>query len=319
MRTKRGVLGLLVVGGLTFVACGGGGTATTPDDPVVVASPTPTPTPGPTPPAPCQLTAPTVDCASRKGRPQELAEVLQAAIDRAVGKPGVMYADGSRLYDVNQFRSTVVEVLDSNGVCGAWDYGNFYGDEIFTRTADGCVVEQYDLITGEGGVRNPNRKTNLWSGDFYSEPPPPMKPDWPKEGDLSCNLPGERLTYCISIKGTGGEFGPAIYALIVEMLAEHPELVDKGDFLAGQGAMDPGALRLPAWRITNVNRYVQVIEETVRAHGFCGYVEKGDILKVKSLVKGNLLHEEMDIVQNPTSDASYTSFVVKDRCHNAGF
>ena len=35
--------------------------------------------------------------------------------------------------------------------------------------------------------------------------------------------------------------------------------------------------------------------------------------------KGNIFHEEMDVVQNPASGGSYVSFVVKDRCHNAGF
>ena len=46
---------------------------------------------------------------------------------------------------------------------------------------------------------------------------------------------------------------------------------------------------------------------------------EGDILKVKSLALGNVFHEEFDVIQNPAGGGDYTSFVVKDRCHNAGF
>ncbi len=37
------------------------------------------------------------------------------------------------------------------------------------------------------------------------------------------------------------------------------------------------------------------------------------------MAKGNIFHEEMDVVQNPASGGAYVSYVVKDRCHNAGF
>jgi hypothetical protein len=40
---------------------------------------------------------------------------------------------------------------------------------------------------------------------------------------------------------------------------------------------------------------------------------------VKRVAKGNVFHEEMDVVQNPPSGGTYVGYVVKDRCHNAGF
>jgi hypothetical protein len=42
-------------------------------------------------------------------------------------------------------------------------------------------------------------------------------------------------------------------------------------------------------------------------------------LRVKRVATGNIFYEEMDVVQNPADGGSYVSYVVKDRCHNAGF
>ncbi len=315
------VLALSIVAAVALAACGGSNpaasTGATGAPPVAVA--TPTPTPAPTQPAPCQLAAPTVDCAVRKYQKQELAAPLQTAIDTAVGTPGVMYSDNpSRIYDLALFRSKVVGSLSAQGICGAWDYGNEIGDEIYTRSADGCEIEQYDVITGGGGVRNANRQTNLWS-DGWGVPVPSLKPDFPKDGDLSCSLPGDRSTFCFTIKGTRGEFGQDVFALMNQVLNEHPELVDKGDFLPGQGEAVPDSLRPAAWRITNLDGYIAALEQKIRANGYCGFVDKGDILKVKKVSTGNIFHEEIDVIQNPASGGSYTGFVVKDRCHDAGF
>ena len=78
-------------------------------------------------------------------------------------------------------------------------------------------------------------------------------------------------------------------------------------------------LRLPAWRIVDVDAYIAAIERTLRANGYCAFVEKGDILKVKMVSRGNVFHEEIDVVENPPTGGAYVSFVVKDRCHDAGF
>ena len=186
------------------------------------------------------------------------------------------------------------------------------------RSADGCVVEQYDLITGDGSVRPASKGSNVWSSDFGAPVPGP-KPDFPKDGDLSCALPGDRSTFCFSIKGTGGAFGTDVYALMVEVLNENPELFDRKDFVGGQGDFLPELLRLPAWRITDQPAYIDAVETKLRGHGFCGYVESGDILKIKSVSVGNIFHEEIDIVQNPADGGSYVLFAIKDRCHDAGF
>jgi hypothetical protein len=229
-----------------------------------------------------------------------------------------MYSSNpERIYDVNLFRATVVDRLAAKGVCGAWDYGNVTGDEIFTRSADGCVVEQYDIISGDGGVRGATKKSNVWSAG-WSEPVPQPKPDWRKLGDQTCSLPGERAAFCFSIKGSHGEFGDAVYAVYSQVLAENPALIDKTDYLPGQGAPVPDALRPGGFRINTQAACLSAIENKIRAAGFCGFVES-DILKVKSLEKGNLFHEEYDIIQNPEGGGDYTSFVVKDRCHSAGF
>jgi hypothetical protein len=305
---------------LSVVAACGGKNATGPGNPnpIVTPTPTPTPTPAPTAPPPCQLTAPTVDCGTRSVKKQELAEVLNPALDAAKATPGAMYAnDPDRLYDLDLFRSTVIARLTAKNACGAWDYGNVTGDEIYVRSADGCVVEQYDIIAGDGGVRAANRKSNVWSGGWADKAPAP-KPPWSKVGDLTCSLPGDRTSFCFQIKGTGGEFGPTVYALMVEVLDENPGLIDKTDYMPGQGESIPAMLRLGAWRLRNKAGYIGAIETKIRAHGFCGYV-RGDILQVKSLEKGNIFHEEMDIIQNPSTGGDYSGFVVKDRCHNAGF
>jgi hypothetical protein len=212
----------------------------------------------------------------------------------------------------------VVDTLAAGGACGAWDYGNVVGDEIYVRSADGCVVEQYDLITGDGSVRPAGKGSNVWSSDFGAPVPGP-KPDFPKDGDLSCSLPGDRSTFCFSIKNTPGAFGTDVYALMVEVLNENPTLFDRRDFVGGQADFAPELLRLPAWRITDQPAFIHAVETKLRAHGFCAYVESGDILKIKSLAKGNLFHEEIDIVQNPADGGSYVLFAIKDRCHDAGF
>ena len=320
MYPKRDVLLAWCVSSVVALAdCGGSASGPTPT-PIVTPAPTPTPTPTPasTQPPPCQLTAPTVNCGTHRIKPQELAEFLNPALDAAKATPGVMYADApERLYDVDLFRTKVIDGLTARGVCGAWDYGNVIGDELYTRSADGCVVEQYDVISGLGEVRAASRKSNVWSGGWENKVPPP-RPNWAKQGDQTCSLPGSRITYCFQVKGTGGEFGPAVYALMVEMLDENPKLIDKTDFMAGQGESIPGMLRLGAWRLRDKAGYISGIEAKIRAHGFCGFV-RGDILMVKSLEKGNLFHEEMDIIQNPSSGGDYTGFVLKDRCHAAGF
>ena len=325
MMIDRARAGLRLAVSSTLLALAGCGGASGPGTPEGGASPTPTPvatpTPSPTPsqPAACQLTAPTVDCSTRKVRPQEMADVLQAALETAIGTPGAMYAEyTNRIYDLALFRSRVVDYLTAAGACGAWDYGNEIGDEIFVRSADGCVAEQYDVITGEGGVRVANKSSNAWQ-EGWGVPVPAPKPQFSREGDLTCSLPGDRSTFCFGIKGTQGEFGPEIYGLVASVVSENPQLFDPKDFLPGQGETIPGQLRLAAWRILNPDAYIAAIEKKIRAAGFCGYIEKGDILKVKRVAKGNIFHEEMDVVQNPASGGSYLGFVVKDRCHDAGF
>ena len=307
---------------LALIGCGGSSNPGSPDGgatPTPTPVPTPTPTPTPSQPAACQLTAPTVDCAYRKRQPQEMANVLQAALDTAVGTTGTMYKEYSnRIYDLERFRSRTIGYLTAAGVCGAWDYGNEYGDEIFVRSADGCVAEQYDIIAGDGGVRNANKKTCKWQEGF-AVPVPGPKPQFAREGDLTCPLPGDRSTFCFTIKGTQGEFGAPVYALLVAVMNENPQLFDPGDYVPGQGEFIPEQLRLAAWRILNQNAYIAAVETKLRGAGFCGYIDKGDILKVKRVSMGNIFHEEMDIVQNPKSGGSYTGFAVKDRCHDAGF
>jgi hypothetical protein len=307
---------------LALAGCGGGSGPATPDggaSPTPTPAPTPTPSPSPSQPPACRLTAPTVDCSTRKVRPQEMAEVLQAALETAIATPGAMYAEyTNRVYDLALFRSRVVDYLTAAGVCGAWDYGNEMGDEIFVRSADGCVAEQYDIITGEGGVRMANKSSNAWQ-EGWGVPVPGPKPQFSREGDLTCSLPGDRSTFCFSIKNTQGYYGPQIYTLIAGVVSENPQLFDPKDFLPAQGETIPDQLRLAAWRILDPDAYIAAVEKKIRAAGFCGYVDKGDILKVKSVAKGNIFHEEMDIVQNPASGGSYLGFVVKDRCHDAGF
>ncbi len=304
---------------LVLPGCGGSHPGT-PDNPVPTPTLTPTPTPTPTPsqPAACTLTAPTVDCSTRSVHPLENAEKLEHAVNVAMGTPGVMYPDENRIYDLPRFRSRIIEDLTAAGLCGAWDYGNEVGDEIFTRSADGCVAEQYDLITGEGGVRGANRGSNAWQEGF-NVPVPGPKPDFPREGDLQCSLPGDRSTFCFSIKRTPGEFGPAVYLLLVQVMNENPALFDKSDYAPGQGDFVPSELRVAAWRILNQDGFISALEAKLRANGFCAFVDKGDILKVKGLAKGNIFHEEMDVVQEPAGGAAYVSYVVKDRCHDAGF
>ena len=306
---------------LALAGCGGSASPSDPGGPTPPPTPAPTPTPTPTPsrPAACTLTAPTVDCATHPPKPQELAPVLQAAVDVAVGTAGTMYTDNAnRIYDLDKFRARAIAHLTAAGVCGAWDYGNEKGDEIFVRTGDGCVAEQYDLISGEGGVRPVGKGSNAWQ-DGWGVAVPGPKPDFPKEGDLACSLPGDRSTFCFGIKGTQGQFGAEIYALLVEVMKENPQLFDKNDTAPGQGEFIPEQLRVAAWRILNQDAYIAAVEAKLRARGFCATIDLGDILKAKKVSMGNIFHEEMDVVQNPGSGGAYVSFVVKDRCHNAGF
>jgi len=317
MIDRAGFITCALTLGLALAACGGSNPSTPNPQPTVVETPTPAPTPSQ--PAACRLSAPKVDCATRPVRPQELAEPLQGAMDAATRTAGIMYDDvPNRVYDLERFRSRVVELLAAQGICGAWDYGNEVGDEIFVRSEDGCVTEQYDLITGEGGVRYPNKGSNAWQ-EGWEVPVPGAKPQWPKEGDLGCSLPSERSTFCFSIKLTPGEFGRDLYQVMTEVLSENPQLVDKTDFVPGQGQTIPDQLRLTAWRLVDPGAYIAAVERKLRGRGYCGYVERGDILRVKSVAKGNVFHEEFDIVQNPASGNSYVSFVIKDRCHQAGF
>jgi hypothetical protein len=304
---------------LALAACGGSSPSTPNPQPSATAVPTPTPTPTPSQPEACRLNAPKVDCSTRRVKAQELAEPLQAAVDAAMRTGGVMYSDvANRVYDLERFRSLVVQALAAQGICGAWDYGNVTGDEIYVRSEDGCVIEQYDLITGDGGIRNANKASNPWQ-EGWGVPVPGPEPQWPKEGDLGCSLPSERSTFCFSIKLTPGEFGRDLYQLFTEVLSENPQLFDRSDFVPGQGETNPDQLRLAAWRILNGEAYVAAVEKKLRGRGYCAFVERGDILKVKSIAKGNIFHEELDIVQNPAGGGSYVGFVIRDRCHQAGF
>lgn len=317
-------LGALAAASFALGVPGCGGKTAAGPDPVPSATPTPAPTPTPTPtPTPvaagCTLTAPKVDCSTRAVSIPDLANDLQDALDAASRTGGVMYADDpSRIYDLQQFRSIVVSTLGARGMCGAWDYGNVSGDEIFVRSADGCVTEQYDLITGDGGLRPARRSTMMWQ-DGWGPAVPAAKPDFSKEGDLTCSLPGDRSTFCVSIKNSAGEYGREMYNLMAQVVAENPALFDPKDYTGGQGSANADELRLGAWRILDVDGYISKIETKLRANGFCGYVEKGDILKIKKPSRGNIFHEEMDVVQNPPTGGSYVSYVIKDRCHNAGF
>jgi len=304
---------------LALAGCGGSSSPSSPDpSPAPTVAPTPTPAPTPSQPAACLLTAPTVDCSTRVVRRQEMAETLQGAVDVAMSTPGAMYSGESRIYDLDIFRERTIEHLTAAGLCGAWDYGNELGDEIFVRSADGCVAEQYDMITGEGGVRTASKWSNAWQ-EGWGVPVPGPKPQYSRDGDLQCSLPGDRSTFCFSIKRTPGEFGPDVYRLLVQVMNENPSFFNKDDFAPGQGDFIPDQLRVAAWGIVNHAGYVAALETKLRANGYCAYVYNGDILKVKRVAMGNLLHEEMDVAQEPASGGSYVSYVMKDRCHNAGF
>jgi hypothetical protein len=259
-----------------------------------------------------------VDCSTRVVRPLEMADALEHAINVAMGTSGVMYPGENRIYDLDRFRARTLEHLTAAGLCAAWDYGNEKGDEIFVRSADGCVTEQYDLITGEGGVRGANKGSNAWQEGF-SVSVPPAKPQFSKEGDLQCSLPGDRSTFCFSIKRSPGQFGPEVYQLLVAVMNENPSFFDKNDFAPAQGEFIPGELRVAAWRIVNYDGFASTLLARLRANGYCAYLYQGDILIVKKVSMGNIFHEEMDVVQEPASGGAYVSYVVKDRCHNAGF
>ena len=326
-RSRLGLAALASAALVSFSLCvpGCGGSSSGPSanpDPLPTSTPTPAPTPTPTPPqsAACSLSAPKVDCSTRPVNRPDLADDLQAAIDAAVRTPGVMYSDrDNNVYDAEKFRTVVVATLAAKGMCGAWDWGNEQADELFVRSADGCVIEQYDLLTGDGGVRPAGKGSMRWQAGWGDAPVPGPKPNFPKEGDLACPLPGDRTSFVISIRNSPGEYGREMYDLMTQVLAENPILFDKSDYMGGQGDAIPDQLRLPAWRILSVDAYIAKVEAKLRANGFCGYVEKGDILKIKKISRGNIFHEEIDIVQNPPDGRSYVSYVMKDRCHNAGF
>jgi hypothetical protein len=313
----------LSLASLALLALAGCGGSASPSSPVTSATPTPAPapTPAPTPsqPAACRLTAPTVDCATHEPKPQEMAPALQQAIEAAMNTPGVMYTEyTNRIRDLDTFRRITTDHLTAAGLCGVWDYGNEKGDEIFVRSADGCVAEAYDLISGDGGVRIPGKGSNVWQEGWGVEVPGP-KPSFSKVGDLACSLPGDRSTFCFQIKGSPGEYGPDVYRLVVEVMNENPALFDKNDFAPAQGEFIPEQLRVAAWRILDVNAYVAALERKLRGAGYCAYIEGNDILRVKRVSRGNIIHEEMDVVQEPVSGGSFAAYVIKDRCHNAGF
>ena len=150
-------------------------------------------------------------------------------------------------------------------------------------------------------------------------PVPAPKPNFSKEGDLACSLPGDRSTFCFGIKSTPGEYGREIYALLSQVIARTRRSSTRATTSPARASSIPEQLRLAAWRILNPDAYIAAVEAKLRAPASARYVEKGDILKVKQVSRGNIFHEEMDIVQNPASGGSYVSFVIKDRCHNAGF
>jgi hypothetical protein len=323
-RRSSGAVLLLAASWVAVLALAGCGGPSSPADPggvTPIPTPTPTPTPSATPPpqsAACQLTAPTVNCDTHDPKPQELAPVLQAALDVAVTTPGVMYTEyANKIYNMDLFRSRTIERLTAAGVCGAWDHSNDAGDEIYVRTADGCVVEQYDVIGGDGGVRGANKNSMAWQTG-WGQPVPGPRPQYSKYGDLSCPLPGERATFCFSIKGGPGLYGADIYRILVELMNENPALFDKGDVVPGQGEFIPAELRVAAWRILDLNAYIATFEKKLRGQGYCAFIEGGDILRAKTVSGNNILHEEFDVVQSRGTD-TYVSFVVKDRCHKAGF
>jgi hypothetical protein len=248
-RPSRAVLLLAAswVAVLAFAGCGGSSSPADPGGVTPVPTPAPTPTPSPTPsqPAACQLTAPTVNCDTHEPKPQELAPVLQAALDAAVTTPGVMYTEfPNKIYNMDLFRSRTIEGLTAAGVCGAWDHSNDAGDEIYVRTGDGCVVEQYDIIGGDGGVRGANKNSNVWQTG-WGQPVPGPRSQYSKYGDLSCPLPGERTTFCFSIRGTPGLYGSDIYRILVEVMNENPALFDKGEVVPARATSSPRSFASP--------------------------------------------------------------------------
>ena len=313
---------LLAASWCAVLVLAGCGSSSSPSEPGVTPPPTPTPTPAPSPtpsqPAACRLTAPTVNCDTHSPTPLELAPVLQSALDVAISTPGAMYTEyPNRIYDLTLFRSRTIDHLTAAGVCGAWDYSNETGDEIYVRSADGCVVEQYDVLSGDGGVRGASKSSLAWTTDWGPAVPAP-RPQYPKQGDLACSLPGDRSSYSFSLRGGPGQFGSDMYRFVVEVMNENPQLFDKSDYVPGQGDFIPDQLRVAAWRILDPKGFIAAVESKLRSRGYCGYVD-GDILRAKNVARGNVFHEEFDIIQNPANGGSYVSFVVKDRCHNAGF
>ena len=252
----------MVVGAALFAACGGGNNGPSSPNTPVAPAPTPTPAPAPTP-----TPIPGATCALGFGSSRQptcsrqspaFLDEVDEAIDRLVAEnPAIFNRNDSRgpggffVLSTGQFYVGVVQNLEAMGFCATFD-----GEEVALKNSND-FSEQYHLVISSGHVRRGNSSYRATCRPAALEAPPRL-PETP----AGCTLSG---SYSLTCGRERPSFLTQVDQAIDQLAREHPELFD-----AGSNPV-PG----DAYRVRNVNGYVQGVAEILKARGICAIWDGG--------------------------------------------
>lgn len=260
---------ILVLAGLTFMACGDGRDRA-PSAPITpVPGPTPTPVVAPTPDPPLSASCARLP-AGATSRYRCLTEgatfqdELEEAIDIVKAEHPEAF-DGDRVTNVGLYIVEVVKAFDRMGICADFD-----GEELGVATSP-TFNDQYDILTAKSEVRR------YFVGSCW---PSVIPVDRSPRGGVpgGCNLPPSREVSC-------GDPDPAFYdemaGAVDEVLRTKPDLFDFTDTNRGTG-----------WpRVKDMAAYHQAVIDVLVGKGYCALFD-GEEVQVK---RTNEFSEHYDV------------------------
>lgn len=233
--------------------CGGGDAVAPPTTPINPNPPTTPPPAAPLAPDPfpgaasCTRIGMGSSNSNCRAESANFLSELQAAIDETIAQDPQNYINtelGTQARSSGRFYVSVIEKLDSRGLCAAFD-----GEEVGIKNQNG-FSDQYHLLTSRFIVR---RGESSYQVTCYPAAHPTSTPSYEPAGD--CALAPSRDITC-------GQEGHTMYAevdaSIAQVAREHPEVFDVGD-QRGDGG----------YRIVNPDGFKAHLIAAAKTRGIC--------------------------------------------------
>jgi hypothetical protein len=274
MKASRRASGLIliVVSGLAFGRCGGGGSAGPTQPPVTLpATPTPVPTPTADPPLSlsCNKLPPGNPNAACRIEPSDYLTIVERSIRTLQAEQPSIF-EGDQVLSTGQYYVGLIKVLDRQGICAVFD-----GEELAV-TDRPSSNEQFHVLTSSARARfGPQSYRTTCSPSVIPAVPGALPP-----APAGCPLFSSREVACS--RENSSRYINDMTAAIEQVLKEKPDLFNYGDTTVGTG--------WPA--VKNLAAYHGAVVEALAKKGYCAK-DDGEEIAVKQ--GSNTMSEQFDI------------------------